>query len=78
MWSELSTKHLLALRAVAEEGTFGRAAERLGFTQSAVSQQVAALESMVGHSLFDRRSGPSRSKRPSVRSTESPEVYRVG
>lgn len=60
MWSELSTKHLLALRAVAEEGTFGRAAERLGFTQSAVSQQVATLESMVGHSLFDRRSGPSR------------------
>ncbi len=60
MWSELSTKHLLALRAVAEEGTFGRAAERLGFTQSAISQQVATLESMVGHSLFDRRSGPSR------------------
>lgn len=60
MWSELSTKHLLALRAVAEEGTFGRAAERLGFTQSAVSQQVATLEALVGHSLFDRPAGPSR------------------
>ncbi len=60
MWNELSTRHLLALRAVAEEGTFGRAATRLGFTQSAVSQQVAALEQMVGLPLFDRPSGPRR------------------
>jgi DNA-binding transcriptional LysR family regulator len=60
MWNELSARHLLALRAVAEEGTFGRAATRLGFTQSAVSQQVAALEQMVGQSLFDRPAGPRR------------------
>ncbi len=60
MWNELSTRHLLALRAVAEEGTFGKAAARLGFTQSAVSQQVAALEQMVGQPLFDRPSGPRR------------------
>jgi DNA-binding transcriptional LysR family regulator len=60
MWSDLNTKHLLALRAVADEGTFGRAAERLGYTQSAVSQQIAALEAIVGHVLFDRPSGPSR------------------
>ena len=60
MWNELSTRHLLALRAVAEEGTFGKAAVRLGFTQSAVSQQVAALEQMVGQPLFDRPSGPKR------------------
>ena len=60
MWSDLSAKHLLALRAVAEEGTFGRAAERLGFTQSAISQQVATLEALVGQSLFDRPAGPSR------------------
>ncbi len=60
MWNELSTRHLLALRAVAEEGTFGKAATRLGFTQSAVSQQVAALEQMVGQPLFDRPSGPRR------------------
>ncbi|MCP3991830.1 MAG: LysR family transcriptional regulator [Actinomycetia bacterium] len=58
MWSDLSTRHLLALRAVAEEGTFGRAASRLGFTQSAVSQQVAALEQLVGQPLFDRPAGP--------------------
>ena len=60
MWNELSTRHLLALRAVAEEGTFGKAATRLGFTQSAISQQVAALEQMVGQPLFDRPSGPRR------------------
>ncbi|MEM7338741.1 MAG: LysR family transcriptional regulator [Actinomycetota bacterium] len=59
MWSDLSVRHLLALRAVAEEGTFGRAASRLGFTQSAVSQQVAALEQVVGQTLFDRPSGPT-------------------
>ena len=59
MWSELSVRHLLALRAVAEEGTFGRAATRLGFTQSAVSQQVASLEALVGQPLFDRPRGPN-------------------
>lgn len=60
VWGDLSMRHLLALRAVADEGTFGRAAQRLGFTQSAVSQQVAALEQIVGHTLFDRPSGPRR------------------
>ncbi|MEM9131947.1 MAG: LysR family transcriptional regulator [Actinomycetota bacterium] len=58
MWNDLSVRHLLALRAVAEEGTFGRAAARLGFTQSAVSQQVAALEQLSGQPLFDRPAGP--------------------
>jgi len=58
MWNDLSVRHLLALRAVAEEGTFGRAATRLGFSQSAVSQQVGALEQLVGQPLFDRPAGP--------------------
>ena len=48
----------MALDAVATEGTFGRAATRLGYTQSAVSQQIAALERMVGAPLFDRPGGP--------------------
>ncbi len=48
----------MALDAVATEGTFARAASRLGYTQSAVSQQIAALERMVGASLFDRPGGP--------------------
>lgn len=60
MWADLSIRHLLALRAVADEGTFGRAGARLGFTQSAVSQQIATLEQLVGHTLFDRPAGPRR------------------
>ena len=51
-------RHLTALVAVAEERSFGRAATRLGYTQSAVSQQIAALEKIVGEPLFDRPGGP--------------------
>jgi DNA-binding transcriptional LysR family regulator len=40
---------------VAETGSFSAAAERLNFTQSAVSQQIAALESDLGTSLLTRR-----------------------
>ncbi len=55
---DLELRHLIALDAVATEGTFGRAATRLGYTQSAVSQQIGALEKLVGGSLFDRPGGP--------------------
>jgi DNA-binding transcriptional LysR family regulator len=57
IWDGLELRHLLAARAVADAGSFGRAAERLGYTQSAVSQQVAALEALVGERLFDRSRG---------------------
>ena len=57
-FSALEIRHLLALDAVASEGTFGRAADRLGYTQSAVSQQIAALERTIGGSVFDRPGGP--------------------
>jgi DNA-binding transcriptional LysR family regulator len=56
--SDLELRHLHALVAVADEGTFSRAASRLGYTQSAVSQQIAALERMLGTPLFDRPGGP--------------------
>ena len=56
--ADADLRHLAALRAVAEEGSFGRAATRLGFTQSAVSQQIATLERLVGEPLFDRPGGP--------------------
>jgi DNA-binding transcriptional LysR family regulator len=57
---DVEIKHLIALQAVAEEGTFGKAAARLGYTQSAVSQQVAGLERIVGGTVFDRPGGPRR------------------
>ncbi len=57
-FSSLELRHLAALDAVAIEGTFGKAAERLGYTQGAVSQQIAALERAIGGSVFDRPGGP--------------------
>jgi DNA-binding transcriptional LysR family regulator len=57
-WSGLEMRHLLALVAVVETGTFSKAAEQLGYTQSAVSQQVATLERIVGTPLFERPGGP--------------------
>ena len=57
LWLGVEVRHLAALRAVAEEGTFGAAAVRLGYAQSAISQQIAALERYVGHRLFDRPGG---------------------
>jgi DNA-binding transcriptional LysR family regulator len=68
-WSGLEIRHLLALVAVVETGTFSRAAEQLGYTQSAVSQQVGTLERIVGTPLFERPGGP----RP-VRLTAAGEV----
>jgi DNA-binding transcriptional LysR family regulator len=56
-WSGLEIRHLLALVAVVETGTFSEAAEQLGYTQSAVSQQVGTLERIVGTPLFERPGG---------------------
>jgi DNA-binding transcriptional LysR family regulator len=49
---------LRALRHIAEHGSFSRAAEELGYTQSAISQQVAALEHEVGLTLLNRAVRP--------------------
>jgi DNA-binding transcriptional LysR family regulator len=57
-FADIELRHFVALRAVAQEGSFGRAAARLGYTQSAVSQQIAALERAVGAAVFDRPGGP--------------------
>ncbi len=55
---DVELRHLTALAAVADEGSFAKAAAALGFSQSAVSQQIAALEKAVGLPVFDRPKGP--------------------
>ena len=49
---------LVGLRVVLEvarQGSFSAAASALGYTQSAVSRQVASMESAAGTALFERR-----------------------
>jgi DNA-binding transcriptional LysR family regulator len=56
----LDPRRLRVLREVAARGSFVAAAEALSFTQSAVSQQVAALEREAGTRLVERGVRPVR------------------
>lgn len=50
----LDVRRLRVLREVAAQGSFSAAAESLAYTQSAVSQQISALEKEAGARLIDR------------------------
>src|ERR687892_205144 len=63
----LDARRMRVLREVAARGSFSAAAEALSFTQSAVSQHVAALEREAGTQLVERR-------RSGVRLTEAGRV----
>ncbi|MEV8565545.1 LysR family transcriptional regulator [Streptomyces sp. NPDC051322] len=57
---DITVVGLRVLREVAERGTFTAAGQALGYTQSAVSRQVASLEQATGVRLFDRYPGGVR------------------
>src|SRR2546430_14101576 len=56
-WRSVEIKHLRALRAVADTGTFWAAAEELNSSLSTVSDHITALEALVGQRLVDRSRG---------------------
>lgn len=53
--ASLNLHHLRLFRAVARDGTLTGAARILNISQSAVSTQIKALETALGHDLFERR-----------------------
>ncbi|MFJ6570672.1 LysR substrate-binding domain-containing protein [Streptomyces sp. NPDC091292] len=51
---QLELRHLLAIRRIAEAGSLGMAARRLGISQPALSAQLRRIERVVGGELFLR------------------------
>ncbi|MEU7142798.1 LysR family transcriptional regulator [Nocardia sp. NPDC046473] len=53
-FTDVSLTALRVFRTVAEQGTFTAAAGTLGYTQSAVSRQIASIERVAGAELLER------------------------
>src|ERR687885_448338 len=64
----LDVRRMRVLREVAVRGSFSAAAEALSFTQSAVSQQIAAFES-AGATLMPLAIADFRARHPAVELT---------
>lgn len=58
--TNLNLRHLRALHAIRDEGSFARAADRLGVVPSALTETVRQLEEAAGLPLFDRRMRPAQ------------------
>jgi len=71
-WLGVEVRHLAALEAVMTARSFAEAARRLGYTQSAISLQIAALERIAGTRLLDRPGG----RRPVVPTPAGERVLR--
>ena len=56
MWETIELREIRVFLALADELHFGRAAERLGVTQSRVSQSLRTLEHKLGQRLVHRTS----------------------
>src|SRR5690606_1099601 len=54
---DFTLAQLRTFATVAQAGSFVRAAERLGISQPAVSEQIKLLEDCLNRRLFDRRRG---------------------
>lgn len=69
--TNIGLRHLRAALTVMEEGSFSRAANRLGVVPSALTETIRLLEAECGTPIFDRKTRP-------VRATEAGQDFLEG